>query len=186
MVMTVTQPSHSAFDTTTTPGTWSQDLLKFPRTNVIGEIKPHNPDGIAEGIRQLARRNAARRSVTPQLLTYRPVDVQRTRYEILAADSGELKRIIAAWRPRQRVPKPTTWYRLRFPISVPRAADMIPRWQCPTQLGNLVEGQVRAKYAMQLGISLPGKSASGTGADIVHELAEFFTELAAELEAEGY
>jgi hypothetical protein len=164
-----------------------QDLVKFPRKNVVGEIKPHNDRGIYEGIRQLRDRVAGRRAVTPQLLTYRQMPGQPTRYEVLAADSGELRTIIAAWQPRKPNPRPQTWYRLRFPITVPQAMEMIPRWQCATQLGNLVEGQIRDKYAMQLGISLPHKSASRTGADFTHELlemAEFLRELAAELEAE--
>ncbi|GAA1057443.1 hypothetical protein GCM10017608_16230 [Agromyces luteolus] len=164
--------------------------MKFPRKRVVAEIKPHNADGISDGIRQLVRRNAARAAITPQLLTYRPVDATRTRYEILAADSGELRTIVAAWRPRKRVPRPRTWYRLPGTITVTAAADRIPRWQCPTQLGNLIEGQIRDNYATQLRISLPQKSASRTGADIEHELlemAEFLRELAAELEAEaGY
>ncbi|MDZ5663464.1 hypothetical protein HN031_20695 [Nocardioides sp. zg-1308] len=185
--MTTTRQSRHRWDSTTKPTAWPQDLVRFPRKGVVGEIKPHNAEGIADGIRQLVTRTAGRRSVTPQLLTYRQVPGQPSRYEVLAADSGELKRIIAGWRPRQRVPKPTTWYQLRHPISVPAAVELIPRWQCPTQLGNLVEAQVRAKYAMQLGITLPARSASRTGADIEHELlemAEFLRELAAELEAE--
>lgn len=180
---------------------WPQDLVKFPRTRVVGEIKPHNCDGISDGIRQLVTRFQSRRllsrsqdplprfDVTPQLLTYRQLPGQPTQYEVLAADSGELRAIIAEWRPRGHIRRPQTWYRLRFLITVPQAVEMIPRWKCATQLGNLVEAQIRDKYAMQLGISLPRKSASRAGPDIEHELtemAEFLRELAAELEAEGY
>lgn len=184
MTTTATRPR---WDQSTRPRPWPNDPLKFPRKNVIGEVKPHNSAGIAAGIRQLVSRGAASRSVTPQLITYRQVPNQPTRYEILAADSAELRRIIAGWKPRQRV-KPKIWYAVRFPVVVPAAVEMIPRWQCPTELGNVVEAKVREKYAMQLGISLPRRSASRGGADIEHELlemAEFLRELAAELEAEA-
>jgi hypothetical protein len=167
-----------------------EHLRKFPRTGVVGEIKPNNDAGIAAGIRQLVRRTADRRSATPQLLTYSKVNGNPRKYEVLAADPTELRAIIAAWRAKTHYPRPTLWYRLGSDLDVPQAVDLIPRWKCPTQLGNLVEGPIRARYAMQLGIGLPAKSPSRPGADITHELqemAEFLRELAAELEAEaGY
>jgi hypothetical protein len=66
---------------------------------------------------------------------------------------------------------------------------LIPLWQCSSSLGNLLERQIRQRYASRVGATLRGKtSASQTGADIEHELlemAEFLRELAAELEAEA-
>jgi len=167
-----------------------EHLRKFPRKGVVGEIKPHNDAGIAAGIRQLVRRTEGRKSATPQLLTYSKVNGNPRRYEVLAADPPQLRAIIAEWRAKTRYPRPTLWYRLGSDLDVPQAVEMIPRWNCPTQLGNLIEGPIRAKYAMQLGISLPPKPPSQTGADITHErqeMAEFLRELATELEAEaGY
>jgi len=167
---------------------WPRSAAKFPQRNVIGEIKPHNTDGISDGIRQLFNRKAARLSVTPQLLTYRSIDPQRIRYEVLAADSDELRKSVAAWQPRQRAQKPRTWYRLPTLITLPAAAEMIPRWQCATQLGNVLEKHVRRAYTDAIRIPpLPDKHPSRPGPDIEHELlmAEFLRELAAELEAEA-
>lgn len=173
------------------PIDWPTDTVKFPRKGVVGEIKPHNERAIRAGIRQLVKRtrhDGHRR--TPQLLTYRRVSDNPPKYEVLAADPDELRKILATWRPGALIDIPKTWYRMKFPVAVPAAGELIPLWKCPTQLGNLVERTIRDKYAMQLGISLPYKHPSATGADIEHEMlemAEFLRELAAELEAEaGY
>jgi hypothetical protein len=155
---------------------------KFPSDSVIGEIKPHNPAGIAAGIVQLrGRRGITQR--TPQLITYRQVPGQPTKYEILAADSTELAGVI-----RGRRAKLGTWYTLGI-VESSAAAKPIPLWQCSTSLGNLLEPQIRQRYAARVGAKLKEKdNASLRGADIEHELlemAEFFRELAAELEAEA-
>ena len=158
------------------------DASKFPRTGVIGEILPHNTRGIAAGIAQLrTRRGITRR--TPQLVTYRQVPGQPTRYEVLAADPTQLAGVIQ--RRRAGI---DTWYSLGV-VESSRAVLPIPLWQCSSSLGNLLERQIRQRYATRVGATLASKtSASQTGADIEHELlemAEFLRELAAELEAEA-
>jgi len=170
---------------------WSRDTkpekfstIKRPRKAVIGEIKPHNPDGIAAGIKQLRGRKGIERS-TPQLITYRQVPGQPSKYEVLAADSAQLDAVL-----KGREAKVGKWYTLGI-VESSKTAEMIPRWECPTSLGNVLEPWIRRRYASRFNVTLDAKdSPSQTGADISHrkqEMAEFLRELAAELEAEaGY
>jgi len=178
----MTTASGYRWDPATRPAPF--DASKFPRTGVIGEIKPHNRAGISAGIAQLRGRKGITQR-TPQLVTYRQVPGQPTRYEILAADSTQLAGVI-----RGRRAKIDTWYTLGI-IESSRATMAIPLWQCSTSLGNLLERQIRQRYQARVGTTLDAKgSASQTGADITHErqeMAEFLRELATELEAEaGY
>jgi len=162
---------------------------QFRKTHVVGEVKPHNPRGIAAGINQLVRSTARRPTALPQLITYRQSRASRTQFEVLAADVVQLQNAIAG-RKAGRHPAPTvsTWY-LVGTIPVPQATRTIELWQCPTLFGNEVEQLVRDAYAARVGIPrFPVRPASRTGADIEHELlemAEFFRELAAELEGEA-
>lgn len=150
----------------------------FPTTRVIGEIKPHNAAGIRAGIAQLRTRHGYT-TKTPQLITYRQKDGDATRYDVFAADSRELRSVLRRDRPGI-----ATWHRLGT-IQSARAIEPIPRWQCPTALGVLLEPQIRRMYAARAGITLDKKSGHRTGADIEHELfAEFLLELATELRAQ--
>lgn len=156
--------------------------MKRPSKAVIGEIKPHNTAGITAGITQLRGRPGIEKS-TPQLLTYRQISGQPTKYEVLAADSTQLNAAI-----KNRETKIDKWYTLGI-VESSKAAEMIPRWECPTSLGNLLEPWIRRRYASRLGVTLAAKnSPSQSGADFVHskqEIANFLRELAAELEAEA-
>lgn len=160
---------------------------QFPRKNVMGEIKPYNPAGVAAGVRQLARWRDSRPHATLQLIAYRQEPRQPSRYQLLAADTRQLAEAVNNARARKPF-RIATWYDVGT-ISVPRALEKIELWQCPTLFGNVVEEHVRARYAARVGIGpLPKKDASRPGPDIEHELlemAEFLRELAAELEAEA-
>ena len=163
---------------------------QFRKKDVVGEVKPHNPQGIAAGIDQLVRWTRLRPSAKPQLVTYRQVPGTRTRYEVLAADVDELRLAISARGSRRPVPPIRTWYSIGI-TPVPEATRPLELWQCPAMFGNVVEKHVRRAYADRIRIPpLPEKDPSKTGPDIEHELlemAEFLRELAAELEAEaGY
>ena len=176
-----TKPGYR-WDATTAPKPF--DTRMFPRKGVIGEIKPHNPAGIAAGIVQLRGRSGITRG-TPQLITYRQVPGQPARYEILGADSAQLRSVIQG-----RAAKITTWYTFGI-VESAQAARMIPLWECPTKLGNVLEGPIRVRYAKRVGATLDRKDdAALRGPDLKHELremAEFLRELAVELEAEaGY
>lgn len=162
---------------------------RFPRLGVVGEVKPHHGAGIAAGINQL--RTRARGGKTPQLVTYRQVPGRPTSYDVLAADSDQLKVLLAGLRGPRGVTAAgvrtlTTWYWLGR-VAVPEAVVPIPVWQCATTFGSVIEPYIRAQYAAKVGARLGSKDAQQTGADISHEreLAAFLRELAAELEAEA-
>lgn len=172
-----------------TPATGPPPARQFRKEDVVGEVKPHNPPGIAAGIDQLVRGTHRRPTAKPQLITYRAVSGQRTRYEVLAADVTQLRAAIAARRAGRPVPPIAKWYTVGI-VPVPQATRRIELWQCPTLLGNAVENRVRNAYTDRVGIPrLPRKKSNAPGADIEHELlemAEFLRELAAELEAEAW
>lgn len=182
-----TAPGRWKYDTK--PQSIGRDPTRFPHTKVIGEIKPHNTSGIRDGIKQLRRhynRNRGR-GFAYQLVTYRQERSDVTRYDVLVADPIQLGTIV---RSRSGAGRVATWYRIGT-VQAGVAARTIPLWQCPPTLGNFLEPKVRAYYQGWMRntqghrqLSLPRKSASTTGADFAHELADFLRELAEELEAE--
>jgi hypothetical protein len=176
--MTVTTSASKRWDQTTSPVPFRPD--RFPRRKVFGEIKPHNRAGISAGLAQLRTRRGLYPGSTPQLVTYRQVAGRPRHYEVLAADSGELREVLDRTRRGLR-----TWYRIGI-VDYPRAMERIPRWECPSSFGTDIEDAVRSAYAAQVGVTLPAKRGNAPGADLVHEYAAFLRELAAELEGETY
>lgn len=167
----------------TKPEPWPNSTQYFPSQGVIGEIKPHNARGFRDGVNDLRRRRP-RLGRKLQLITYRQVPGDPTRYQVLAAKRTELEAVVEGRAPIGTL---RTWYDLGT-IRAAKAAERIPLWECPSALGNLLEQQIRRRYATRVGAELQRKHPSTTGADIEHELlemAEFLRELAAELEAEA-
>ena len=172
---------------TTTPGlpvelghqTEPFDAAKFPRDGVIGEIKPHNRAASLPESRSCDA-VAASPSARPSSSPIGRCRASPPRYEVLAADPTQLAGVIRGRRAEDR-----HLVLARGSSESSRAALPIPLWQCSSSLGNLLERQIRQRYAARVGATLrPKSSASQTGADIEHELlemAEFLRELAAEL-----
>ena len=177
-----------------------------PKEGVVGEIKPHNSREINAGVEQL-RKSAVRTSKVPVLLTYRTVkETDPSSYEVLMADTVELKRVLAERDKEDKDRRPggakkrrppilsrlTTWYRVGNPFPEPCALEKIPYHTCPPLLGAQLEKGVREQYeeAMRSRYSrppfkkLPSKSPWAAGHDILHEeLADFLSELAVQLQA---
>lgn len=167
------------------------DRQRFPHRNVVGEIKPHNRPGIAQGIRQLRGYMTNHPTATPQLITYRQVAGQPTSYEVLAADSRQLKALLdylgapKNGQTKHDLNSLQKWYLLGR-IRVPEATETLQFWQCPPPFGAMIENRIRNQYASMVGVRLKPKSPSRPGEDISHEreLAAFLRELAGQLEAE--
>ena len=172
-----------------------QQIPAIPREGVRIEIKPHNSDGIRDGVRQLVD-NRRKEKGMPLLLTYRTEDASDpSKYEVLMASPRELADVIRTPDLRgskgQRVLLPqrlTTWYKIgRFDERC--ALWPIPFHTCPALLGNKVEGKVVTAYETFMQRSHPGfsvarKHPSTPGHDILHEeLADFLAELAVQLQA---
>jgi hypothetical protein len=180
--------------------------IRLPRRrDVIGEIKPHNSREVNAGVEQL-RRSPLRTSREPVLLTYRTVEkTDPSRYQVLMADTVELKAVLAE-RDREardgrlggakrRPPifsRLRTWYAIGSPFFEDCALRPIPYHTCPPLLGAQVEAKVRNKYQEAMGAlysrppfpQLTSKSPWATGHDILHEeLADFLAELAVQLQA---
>ena len=164
-----------------------RDPTRFPATRVIGEIKPHSTREIRKGILQLRRHyNSNRgRGFSYQLVTYRQVPGDVTRYNVLVADPIELGRVVRSVGGQGGV---SSWYGIKQ-VRLQDATAPIPLWQCGPMLGNRLEPKVRALYQGWMrnvqghaGLSLPMRSASSSGADFAHEAAEFLRELAGQLE----
>ena len=163
---------------------------KIPHKLVVGEVKPHNADGIRDGIKQLRKSEAPGMRL---LLTYRPVTGRGpSTYEVLMPHPQQLSDVI------KNPPKETklllarlsTWYKIGGDIEESCAVRQIPYRSCPSLFGAQMEERVREKYRSfmrgQLGfpISVPSKSPFATGPDILHEeLADFLSELAVQLQA---
>jgi hypothetical protein len=182
----------------TPPGRWSytavprtigRDAARFPRTHVIGEIKPHNTRGIRAGVLQLRRhytRNRGR-GFAYQLVTYRQVRGDISRYDVLLADPVELGTLVRSRTGHDRL---ANWYGIGQ-VVMRDAVSPIPLWQCAPMLGTRLEPKVRSLYQGWMrntqghaGLALPLRPAAATGADFMHEAVEFFRELAEQLEAE--
>lgn len=159
----------------------------FPRSNVIVEVKPHTPSGVTAGIRQLRGR---RRDNTTRLflITYRQVDGDPSRYDVLLGDPGQVQAAVnlGSWRPVLR-----TWYSLPR-IEAPEALRPIPTHQCYPTLGVMLEPRVLLSLQQWMvtdqghtGFTLASRNPRLRGEDARFELAEFLRELAHELET-GY
>lgn len=173
------------------------DPARFPATGVVGEVKPHTPEGIRGGLDQLRRRlAAAARTRTPgppgprgagapapQLVTYRRSPSDPTRFDVRIADPPALRRALrggGGLAETDFLPVGTVVY--------PGAARPIPLWQCPTRLGVRMEPKVRFLYAQwmrevqrQPGVRVARRPPQRGGADIEHERDEFLAELDAAL-----
>lgn len=168
-------------------------IPKIPHKMVVGEIKPHNPDGIRGGVDQLRKSGMPG---TRLLLTYRPVKGKGpTTYEVLMPHPRELMQVITVPSTKGNRQKPLltrlhTWYKIGGDIEESCAVRTIPYHACPALLGAQLEEGVRENYRSflrgQLGfpVPVPSKSPWSSGPDILHEeLAEFLAELAAHLQA---
>lgn len=189
--MSITAHPSTRWRYDTVAGSVGRDPTLFPPTGVVGEIKPHSRSGIAAGVAQLRRRladpalraRARARATTLQLVTYRQVPSDPTRYDVLLADPHQLGTVVRAGRGSV-----TTWYRIGQ-VVMRDAVTPIPLWQCPTMLGNRLEPKVRAMYQGWMrnvqghhGVALRNRSPQAPDADFSHEGADFLRELASELE----
>ncbi len=174
-----------------TARTIGRDPARFPRANVVGEIKPHNVKEIRRGVNQLrAHYNSTRgRGFAYQLVTYRQAPGDVTRYDVLLADPVELGRIVRSRAGQGRV---ATWYGIGQ-VRMSDASSPIPLWQCAPMLGNRLEPKVRAMYQGWMrnvqghaGLALPLRPPGTRGPDFTHELTDFLRELASELETESW
>ena len=167
-----------------------RDARRFPPTGVVGEVKPHNPAGIRAGLAQL-------RGDSPPVA--RPAGPAAARASPRSSSPTARHRVTrrastCSWPTRtssrsavRTGAAPTRWLAIGT-IRYPGAAQPIPLWQCPTRLGVRMEPKVRSLYArwmrevqLQPSVRLTARRANRPGADIEHELAEFLTELGAEL-----
>jgi hypothetical protein len=170
----------------TIPNRVGKDPSLFPARGVVGEIKPHSTSGIAAGVAQLRRRLAETQlkgmHPTFQLVTYRQVPTDPTRYDLLLANPRQLGTVIRSGRGAV-----TSWL-LIGQVVMRDAITPIPLWQCPTRLGNRIEPKVRAMYQGWMrnvqghrSLTLLNRSASKQGADFMHEEVDFLRELLSDL-----
>lgn len=132
----------------------------FPAQNVVGEIKPHNPDGIREGIEQLrGRRQSSDRHRRPQLITYLPLDgtrfavyVARPDLVMTATDTKsqparrrDATKALTSGRRGELLGTPGAHIQIAT-LNVPKANELIKRRDCPTMLGNMLEHPIRMAY----------------------------------------
>lgn len=156
----------------------------IPASCVRIEIKPHNPSGINAGIKQLRSRRWGR---TPNVACAggKPQHFLIT-YELQAPPSTTATIRIAPIRVTGTKVPPT--FSILGNLSVPNLNSMMPKRNCDTIRGSIMEDAIRTNYAAEMkarfGAPLaiaPKTSTSAKGPDIDHEFAEFLAELAGEL-----
>lgn len=157
---------------------------KYPRRQVVVEYKPHNRAGIRGGIAQLRSRPEAK-TLQPRLVTYERTGPNRfvvriiDPAKVMAAVRKPLRSLSAAEFPTTRDAVDIGWFSLP-PEILNRTLRLV---KCPTKLGVEVERFVDKTYSRWIGIEHASRKANATGADRIHETADFLRELAFELEA---